>query len=803
MKNNRILFSLLTALVMLLGCLCPTAAAHPQQAVIDVLLVFDKTAQESLRKPLGKHIPAMTEEQVALLAISQLNTILDNSGIGDRVRFNAAGIFKANYRTQAGEGGKENIKDILALVSPDVIPGLHEAKENVKADLVIMFTNYPIPANGGFTAGGATPIRLSITHKHPNQEAFMVEQCASFHIATIRTGDTTFSHETCHLLGAGHSDYQLAQCGPQSELDAAGTYTEDQAYCTLMSYGSTWIDPRDHIVRLNDDGSIRPKRCQTLEVLSGPAPFSYKGMEYKIGDENRHNNTAVVLRHASAVSMFNHSGQEKIVNDYFDQALPIPALIPYNEKYEHLITRSQSYDTFNLLYHRYAINTVLQEMEIDLDRISQKKLNKLVPQIYAYTKKLVGDEIWPNREDIRLVFANYEQKKSPDTYALAPELETEDMRNTYTSCLLSTNTGAGREAGEPELPGGCGSTVWYKVTTPVPGDLEVGVRRSQTVGDIAPVLGVFRGSELSKLKQLPQQEVADTMSAHFLRRIKVNVDANETLYIAVDSKENTPATFGLMVRLTKGVCTNPPTPEEEEEPEPTPGEPDADDKPAEPGAEDTPAEPGTDDKPAQPGADDKPEPPAEEHAKKEWTALELALLSGVGIFLIVFLTLIGVLLKKDNKPQPPTGKGNVWSQPPAAPADNDVPPPPSDEDTPTVQEKPHTTPTLCLRGTLMDGRKVEYRVKVTDIAGKHNYYIGRTQANDLCIADGSVSSRHAMFKLRRKADNSSILLIADAGSTNGTIVDGVRLNVNEGVHLHNGAKITMGNCHFTVTIEKL
>ncbi len=81
---------------------------------------------------------------------------------------------------------------------------------------------------------------------------------------------------------------------------------------------------------------------------------------------------------------------------------------------------------------------------------------------------------------------------------------------------------------------------------------------------------------------------------------------------------------------------------------------------------------------------------------------------------------------------------------------------------------------------LTDGDTVPLSAAVT---------IGRSEENSLCLTDRFVSSRHALICLR---DGRRLLL--DRGSTNGTFVNGER--VDEEVELEDGDRIALGNTVF-------
>jgi len=76
-----------------------------------------------------------------------------------------------------------------------------------------------------------------------------------------------------------------------------------------------------------------------------------------------------------------------------------------------------------------------------------------------------------------------------------------------------------------------------------------------------------------------------------------------------------------------------------------------------------------------------------------------------------------------------------------------------------------------------------------DFPTRRRISIGRTDSNDVVIADQSVSSAHASAMMN--ADGG--LLIADLGSRNGTFIDGERLEEGVGVVIESGTKVKFGN----------
>ncbi len=69
--------------------------------------------------------------------------------------------------------------------------------------------------------------------------------------------------------------------------------------------------------------------------------------------------------------------------------------------------------------------------------------------------------------------------------------------------------------------------------------------------------------------------------------------------------------------------------------------------------------------------------------------------------------------------------------------------------------------------------------------------IGRTETNDICIVDPSISKLHARV-------TRSDFALSDAGSTNGTFINGRRLGASESVPLEANALVRFGDRAFQV-----
>ncbi len=71
--------------------------------------------------------------------------------------------------------------------------------------------------------------------------------------------------------------------------------------------------------------------------------------------------------------------------------------------------------------------------------------------------------------------------------------------------------------------------------------------------------------------------------------------------------------------------------------------------------------------------------------------------------------------------------------------------------------------------------------------------VGRTRNADICLEYPEVSKFHAYFIY---SDKDSCFTLTDAGATNGTFVDGVRLKANQAAVLHDGSRLMFGPHEF-------
>lgn len=90
-------------------------------------------------------------------------------------------------------------------------------------------------------------------------------------------------------------------------------------------------------------------------------------------------------------------------------------------------------------------------------------------------------------------------------------------------------------------------------------------------------------------------------------------------------------------------------------------------------------------------------------------------------------------------------------------------------------------------GRLSDGSSFSCYLTMAQLAAKHNYTIGSAQKCLLVIPDPTVEARHAVFKVRNGQ-----LLLGDAGSRDGTVVNGRLLRKDECVRVSADCECRLG-----------
>jgi pSer/pThr/pTyr-binding forkhead associated (FHA) protein len=124
-----------------------------------------------------------------------------------------------------------------------------------------------------------------------------------------------------------------------------------------------------------------------------------------------------------------------------------------------------------------------------------------------------------------------------------------------------------------------------------------------------------------------------------------------------------------------------------------------------------------------------------------------------------------------------------------------VGPPPTEE---TDEWSFRTLSTRTLRDetgqveAVLDGTFLVYLLKKARPDGpfRSTILIGRSRTNDVCIAHSSVSKLHARVRIDERGQH----FVSDAGSSNGSTLDGVALARNLERPLASGAQLRVGAC---------
>lgn len=765
-------------LLLILGCgLCLSAEEEQpatKRANIDVLVVFDSSAREYIfdRK---RNKGDATLKGKAETAIEEINQVIKESGLDDFINFRCSGIFELDYTTQAGECGHQLDKDLIAILpdnernrplkgtltyhkkktteSPEEVTeslaSLEEAMANSQADLAIMFVWYKLVPQKPSIQGLSTCYNidtLTADYQQPSRHAV-------FNIETLNTASATFSHEVCHLLGAGHADMLYLNPGPQSETDAAAAlcYTNDgRAHTSLMGYVAEY-DTRKK--ELND---AYYKDAVVHKVLSGPTPFVYNKIHLPLGNQNEENNSAVILRHASVISLYHNRGDEIAINDDFSAALPLPPLTCWKDKRDRLLRAK-------------ALSEILRYVREKHGREFKKKLC----------------EYWKDRE--RIIQEIVKEKELEREY-ISPALPKADDKLRL-ACLLGTTTGATREEGEPKLKDGYGNTVWYKVTPSVSGEMELSIRKINTTAGFEPVMAIFQGNSLSELQKLPISEISPKTDKdkHFLKRIKVTVKANQTLHIAIDNKIPLPNQFNLLVTLTEKSESTTALPSSTTTAAAKPECP-----------PDSSVSKGTfiskEEQYAPTDISDisknqkiKPTP------QVDWLSSDTAILTfAIGCITAAIISAIQIISSGLTiNPEPLVGKikdkniqfGNIQI---GAPKRLRAP----------ITRKDRK---FVLRATLSNGKKKSYSIAMKDFNDNNEFTVGSDSSNSLVIRDKTVEKKHCVFKIRH-VENNLLLIVADLGTETGTVIDNIKLTIaNASVQVTDGSELVLGDCHFKIT----
>lgn len=88
--------------------------------------------------------------------------------------------------------------------------------------------------------------------------------------------------------------------------------------------------------------------------------------------------------------------------------------------------------------------------------------------------------------------------------------------------------------------------------------------------------------------------------------------------------------------------------------------------------------------------------------------------------------------------------------------------------------------------------------RIIQLIANKRISIGRTKENDIAINDRSISKYHAAIVL----NSNGRIVVADTGSTNGTFIEGEKLEYGKAAELVSGQTVTFGTLAVTIDIER-
>lgn len=753
-KSKSTFFHFIRIVLIATFCSLPSVAVAEHCATIDVLTIFDRSAVNSLNTPVqfsgGKSLKVSSTESMAQFAVAQLNQVMNNSGVGHKVTFRNCGVMHLDYTAYAarvphsngralskdlnnlyaGKDGDQQLRGTLPYIQQQS-PGstaqavtIAQAMARTGADICIMLTAYDVNPKTTFIQGLAQVNNYFVLTADDDR----LSRYAVFNLMSVSQHARVFCHELCHLLGAGHSDRQFRAPGPQAETDAAGHYHKvgNRSYTTLMGTEADYD---------TDSPTLKEARFSAIQLnqLSHPGTTYIDNLEIPVGDMEKHNNTAVVLRHASPVSMYHRRGDEVVINDNFKDALPIPPLTAWEKKKKRLLYAC----AFNQL-ETFAQNEAKEQLKKE-----GKDFND--PVLVSKRTKTNLKSYWKNREDTAKRIA--EENKTAEQFISKAIDSEQEKKNLYISCLIGTNAHATAEEDEPKNEDGAQRTVWFTITPPADGDLEVSVRKVGTAPEFKPILSLYQGTDIKSL-QLLGKGLPNSNSPHFIGTpATAKVKAKETLYLSVDNVGKEGNQFNLLIKL----C-----------------------------AMDSGAASGSE---SQTGGTLIPTAmlhPANSENNAQSTQKGLTLGATIAFMIGALLStgkLLSLSFSQGSNIVQPRRHGSAPKRI-KSPIRKDV-------------------RKIILKGTLADGQKVQHKIDLCFINTQHDYVIGRGKNCDLVIEDSTVSKQHAALKLLPDAQEFKLILV-DIGSTNGTSVDGRDLKTHDSATLYDGSTITMGKSQFII-----
>ena len=236
----------------------------PADTCVDILVAFDVNAAVWANTSGG----GITN--FAQTAVQKMNVALANTGLDSKFRFRLVGVATLSVSASTVHDGLEAIKDNRT--------GWYEvktARDAVGADIVTTLVDtgsaYGINGVGTSLHSGMSPSSFA-------ENAYNV--CAIRAVAI----SNTMTHEVGHNMGAGHSDVQVSQPGPQLYPYSSGYYfiANDEPYCTIMAYNGE-----------NPSGEFSTQ----VPFFSSPS-YTYEGTA--VGDSTHDNTSTLASTYAAA-----------------------------------------------------------------------------------------------------------------------------------------------------------------------------------------------------------------------------------------------------------------------------------------------------------------------------------------------------------------------------------------------------------------------------------------------------------------------------------------------------------------------
>ncbi len=244
------------------------SAGDQSETCVDILVAYDKNAASYANSNGG----GITN--FAQVAVQKMNTALANTGLDASFRFRLVGVCVLNVSAT-------DVHETLNALSDDEEgwADIKTVREAVGADIVTTLIDTG-------SAHGTTGVGWSLS----TESSLSTFGSSAYNVCAVRSvaQSHTMTHECGHNLGAGHSDVQDTQPGPQLYNYSAGYYlvAGGNAYGTIMSY--------EH---------ENPSGADTTEIPFFSSPnYTYEGVA--VGDAT-HDNTRTIAATFSYAANWN------------------------------------------------------------------------------------------------------------------------------------------------------------------------------------------------------------------------------------------------------------------------------------------------------------------------------------------------------------------------------------------------------------------------------------------------------------------------------------------------------------------